>query len=760
MLITYSASAQYITIDNSKNPTELVQSLFPAGSCIQPTNIRINGYDFGAGEKSFAAFDSNGSGFPLAKGLLISTGKASSAEGPNASLLSEGPTGWAGDSDLETAISETSTINATVVEFDFTAVTDYMSFDYIFSSEQYLSNPGANQCNYSDGFAFLLRQNSSTVYQNLAVIPGTSIPVKVTTVRAQTPNCPAANPGYFGGFNGTNHPTNFNGQTIVLKAEANIVPGASYHIKMVVADQGNNLYDSAIFIGGESFENEINIGTDRLFITNNPLCEGESLSITPTPLPGALNFTWSKNGTPISGHINTSSPDYTITEPGTYTFSTVLPSCTVRGYITVEYASLTANDTSLTQCDDNNDGITTFNLTTAANIITGGNANMTIEGYYQTLTDAQNLQNRINNPANFQNLLTDNTVTVRVKNQYNCVAYAEITLQIANNTLNSIPPVEKCDADNDQDGITQFDLNEITQTIEDNNTLPVGSVLHYFSSASDAVLLNNPISSPFTNTQANTQILYARIVNGSECYGILPVSLKVNTFSPNDFEDETKALCLGNTLTLGVQNGFSSYSWNTTPVQTTASITVSSPGTYTVTVTNNKGCRASKTFTVTASAAATITNIEVESFNGHNNAILIHVTGIGDYEYSLDNLNFQDSNLFSGLPPGEYTVYVHDKNNCGITISELVYVLDYPNFFTPNGDGFNDFWQIENLSLKHPGAKIYIFDRYGKLLKQLSSTGIGWNGSFNHNPLPSNDYWFTLELENGRIIKGHFALKR
>ncbi|MEW5676098.1 choice-of-anchor L domain-containing protein [Flavobacterium enshiense] len=760
ILTTYSVSAQYITIDNSKTPVELVQSLFPAGSCVQPTNISINGYDFGGGAKSYAAFDSNGSGFPLNNGLIISTGKASSAIGPNSFILSEGPTSWAGDSDLQNAINENNTINATVVEFDFTAVTNHMSFDYVFSSEQYLSNPGSNQCNYSDGFAFLLRETGSAAYENLAVVPGTNIPVKVTTVRAQTPNCPAANTQYFGGFNNNDHPTNFNGQTIILTAEANVIPGTSYHIKMVIADQGNNLYDSAIFIGGNSFNNEIDLGDDRLIANNNPLCEDDTLALTPSPITGAVSYTWLKNSTPIPGYTNVSSPNYTITEAGDYTFVVNQTSCSLFGYIKVEYASITVNNATLIQCDDNNDGITTFNLTNANTLITGGNSNLSIEGYYRSLTEAQNQQNRITNPTAFQNSSTNNIVTVRIENRFGCKEYAEITLQLANNILNTISPVEECDTDDEQDGFFEFNLNEITQEIATDNTLPTGYVIQYFATPANAVVTTAPLSNPFTNTVANQQVIYARIINGPDCYGILPVTLKVNTFQPSNFNTEQKRICKGRSITIGVSNIYDSYSWNTTPVQTTSSITVSAAGTYTITATNNKGCTATKTFTVLESEAATINDVQVISFSGNGNTITVLASGSGNYEYSLDNEFYQDENIFTDIPPGEYTIYVRDKNGCGPTATKHVYVLDYPNFFTPNGDGFNDTWFIKNLHITYPNAKLFIFNRYGKLLKQVAASGQGWDGILNNNPLPSDDYWFTLQMENGKTIKGHFALKR
>ena len=88
-----------------------------------------------------------------------------------------------------------------------------------------------------------------------------------------------------------------------------------------------------------------------------------------------------------------------------------------------------------------------------------------------------------------------------------------------------------------------------------------------------------------------------------------------------------------------------------------------------------------------------------------------------------------------------------------------IFVLDYPRFFTPNGDSYNDFWKIKN-SAKYPNMLLYIFDRYGKLITQVNPKGNGWDGTYNGRPVPAEDYWFSIILENNRIIKGHFALLR
>ena len=172
-----------------------------------------------------------------------------------------------------------------------------------------------------------------------------------------------------------------------------------------------------------------------------------------------------------------------------------------------------------------------------------------------------------------------------------------------------------------------------------------------------------------------------------------------------------------------------------------------------------QGCSLIRTITVIASDKAVIDNIEINDLT-NNNSISITVTGSGVYEYSLDNQTYQSSNTFTNLPSGIYTVYVKDLNGCGIT-QEEVSILGIPSFFTPNADGYNDNWNVKGISSTlNSKTIIYIFDRFGKLIKEINPTTTGWDGTFNNQQLPATDYWYTIKLENGKELKGHFALKR
>jgi len=151
------------------------------------------------------------------------------------------------------------------------------------------------------------------------------------------------------------------------------------------------------------------------------------------------------------------------------------------------------------------------------------------------------------------------------------------------------------------------------------------------------------------------------------------------------------------------------------------------------------------------------------------NAIEVVVSGPTGFvfEYALDEGPYQDSNIFLDIAPGDHTVWVRVKDQVGNTACPatlVITVLNYPKYFTPNGDGYNDTWNIPALK-NQPKSKIYIFDRQGKLLKQISPAGAGWDGTLNGKPLPSTDYWFRVEYiePNTGLQKeatGHFTLKR
>ena len=227
----------------------------------------------------------------------------------------------------------------------------------------------------------------------------------------------------------------------------------------------------------------------------------------------------------------------------------------------------------------------------------------------------------------------------------------------------------------------------------------------------------------------------------------------------------------------GITDTFYSFIWSRNgsviPGEDEASLAVTQSGTYTVEVTNDvTGCSStsSASFTQSTPPEFTVTPLTV-AFEGEH-ALSIAATGEGDYEFRIDNGPWMEAGAdgtltIEGIAAGNHFVYGRDRNGCGITVNTISF-MDYPKFFTPNEDGYNDRWNIIGLGEENAGANIYIFDRYGKLLKQLSPTSEGWDGTYNGNVMPSGDYWFRIEyLElqpDGEFreaeFKANFTLKR
>ena len=200
------------------------------------------------------------------------------------------------------------------------------------------------------------------------------------------------------------------------------------------------------------------------------------------------------------------------------------------------------------------------------------------------------------------------------------------------------------------------------------------------------------------------------------------------------------------------------------PGATSTSYEATAAGSYSVIATNiATGCSSLEVFgTVIETNPATSFTYTVTNAFTDNATIVVNVPdGNGTIMYQIDDEALQSSNIFTGVSAGMHVITVVDTQGCTY-LTEEVMVIDYPKYFTPNGDGYNDYWNIIGLQ-NQPGAKLYIFDRYGKLIKQISTTGQGWDGTFNGQQLPSTDYWFTVEFEEAgqqKVFRAHFSLIR
>ncbi len=467
----------------------------------------------------------------------------------------------------------------------------------------------------------------------------------------------------------------------------------------------------------------------------------------------------------------------------------------------------------LVQCDDDDarSGITPFNLNEANREISSNFANETFSFYLDAnaavLGDTSD-PNFISNPDTFENR-TPNTdqIWVRIEdNGTGCATTTELQLSVASTAILdniNLQTIDECDdfldlngndtANNDDtDGIATFNLETANTNIQNELDLVMpGLTPIYYRTEADALAEENQIQdiSSYRNSDfPDAQLIFVRVESqaGNDCLGLRGlVQLTVNPLPNFDVDTDEQIVCESDSsVTVDLEplennsNETFSYEWLRSSLDGTSTnefvsnerlITVATPGVYTITLTTTTGtnCSRSRDITVNFSEAARITTNDVTIKDlTTNNTVTIDPTnlGSGSYDYALlgaDDTNpvYQDTPFFDNVKPGFYTILVRDPI-CGVSTLNIS-VIGHFNFFTPNGDGINDRWKIQGIDNNtQAGSVVYIFDRYGKLLKQLTANTLGWDGTYNGQLLPTDDYWFKVSLEDGRAFMGHFTLKR
>ncbi|MBF2709570.1 Ig-like domain-containing protein [Flavobacterium soyangense] len=449
-------------------------------------------------------------------------------------------------------------------------------------------------------------------------------------------------------------------------------------------------------------------------------------------------------------------------------------------YLTLNVEALpTANAITIPrQCDDDKDGIFTFNTSSLESDLLKGQTNVTVTYFDQVnnpLKDANGVLITTPFPANFTS--TSQTIKAVLTNNTPQHCFDETTIQFivdASPVAFAVPSTLTTVCDDEanpinQDGKFAFDTSTFQTTILGGQT---GMIVKYYDQ--NNVLLTSPLPNPFLTT---TQNITAKVQNPLNivCSASTTLNFTVNPIPNIDLNIDGSAneLVCSNlstffvTLNAGILNRSSTsnydYIWTKDGIivgTNSPTLDVNAEGIYTVEVINHSGCSRIRTITVTASNIATIVSVDVVDLTDVN-TVTVNISGPGDYQYSLDEQSgfWQDSNFFNNVPAGIHEIYVNDKNGCGLVHKEIV-IVGIPKYFTPNGDTYNDVWEIKGIS-KYPQAEVQLFDRYGKYLITLNTVNKSWNGTYNNTPLPADDYWYILNLRNGKPeIKGHFSLKR
>ncbi|PZD76810.1 choice-of-anchor L domain-containing protein [Mesonia sp. K7] len=819
IVYTFEVTHYRVVIDENYSVDELIEDVFITGNCGNVTNIHSpsNAILGGFGLHSLGYFEKAYSNFPFEDGIVLSTSYIDYVpEGPNSGG------GWPGDTDLNTIASPT--YDATSIVFEFTPYISEINFEYIFASYEYPQYI----CNFADTFAFILSGpgiNNINAYDhdanpntpdvnldlgglNIALIPGTNIPVSVTNIHQQI-DCPGTNSlgeyytdayyDYAADGHGTSG-IDMYGQTVPLTATAQVVPGETYTIKLVVADYGDRRYQSAVFLKGQSFTLGPDLGED--IISNNENitlpCEGESIILNPfenVQTIIGLTYEWYKDGVLLQGETGET---LEVTEEGTYVVYVYFDNnCAGTDEIIVEFLPQpNLKEGTLASCD-NGFGENVFDLLAVKDDILLNQSSSDFSFFfYLTEGDAiLNIEsNRIQNPDEYYS--EDNVIWVRVENDEGCYAITSIELVLLQRPAINSTAITKYLCEYTETGLSTIDLTQYNEMI--NPDTSNGTEVIYYATA-DAYENGEAINNPSTySTISNPQTLIAQVINTSNfCTSLEVTELTIHTLNFPEVDISRyhgAVICLdknpltpvygGNYETLPIHtdlpaDGTYLFQWiyNGQPIENdTPSLIIDQAGTYEIEVTHvESGC--------TSSSKATIIESNPPEFNispltfvfSENNSLEVYsISGSGDYEFRIGNSSWvdiggQDRLVFDGISSGEHIVEGRDKYGCGVTRHSIVFV-SYPKFFTPNQDGYNDYWSLSDIHYNYDTiniTQIWIFDRYGKLLTTFPPHG-RWDGTYNGQPLPSNDYWFKVEyvvlLPNGikerKIFKANLTLKR
>lgn len=707
-------------------PTQLVTNvLVGAGStCGAPniSNVTVSpNHPVTMNDRFWGYFNKTTSNFPFQEGIVLTTGFARKAgNNPEPNVLSDG-NGGGSDPDLIAAIGATTTINnAAILEFDFVPSSTQMKFNYIFASEEYTGSFPCPPTQYDDAFALLLKPNTpGSTYTNLAVLPGGAGPVSVPNILPGSFSCGPINGNYFGSL--SPNATNYNGITASLTAEATVIPGQSYHIKMVVADARDSIYGSAVFLQAGSFD----IGLSIVDGAGNPLpetinvCDNapQVLTALTSAVPGTT-YQWLRNDVPIPGATNAS---YTATLPGVYKVQVTLPgsTCPVEAKITIiGGTSPAAQNATLKLCAT--PAVSSFNLNDAKPLIS--TATGAVFRFYTNQADAQ-LQNNNFIPEAALSLYSANdgqVLHVVVSDGGFCSRLVTLTLR------------------KEDTPVAQLVSTKLSICAGESATLTAsGGVTYQWEgfSGTGAVRTVSP-------TQTTTYTVYA--IGAQGCKSLQPAIVTVEVVPAIKSNLTGGYICAGDRITLdaGAGPGYS-YTWSNGATGQT--LVADSPGVYFVDITNGV---CTKRFT-TEVKLATIPEIVNVDYN-QNGTLIVSASNLsgGALEYSADNgLTWQNSNLFNNIPSNTVVyIRVRVKNTSCVGYLEY-FTFMMQNVITPNGDNVNDKIDFRGIS-NYNKFQVVISDRYGREVYKSDKTRPFWDGYFQGKKLPTASYWYQITFED------------
>lgn len=524
---------------------------------------------------------------------------------------------------------------------------------------------------------------------------------------------------------------------IQIKIDGNVICNQSFAPSGAAATMTVGYFGFSASTGGNRSRHSIKnvkIYTDKVSI----LQPSATQTYCPNPTTGVANanltlFNSQFVATPANYTFTYSVGGTVITNPTNYPFSA---NTTVNvfikdnngilcdnpdGQIQLSLSPFTANNRTISECNNNNATTATFNLTTANVSAVPG----ITKKYYRTMADLTAGTNEITNPTAFVSAPT--IIYVKVTTPQGCTGTAQITLNFLPLPAVTDGNLESCSIPtNPTTGI--FDLTSANITTEASITKK------FYTSLANALAGTNEIPTPILYPSTNADV-YVKVTAVSGCFIIKKITLKVIPPVRSTVLKD-KIICIDERTSLDAGAGFDGYEWSTGA--TTQSIQGVPVGSYWV-ILRTGNCYAMQPVTVKAASNPVIASLDIS-----NNTITVNVNGgTAPYQYSLDGIKWQESNVFTGLPRGENKIFVKDFYNCEPVVVQVT-VPNLLNAITPNGDNVNDFIDYTALAYKK-NLVFIVYDRYGnKKFQADKMRNFKWDGTSGGKKIPTGTYWFTI----------------
>ncbi len=436
--------------------------------------------------------------------------------------------------------------------------------------------------------------------------------------------------------------------------------------------------------------------------------------------PSNYTITYSVGGTPITNPTNYQFSANTTVSVSVKDNSGLLCD-NPDGQIQLSLSPFTATNTTISECNNNNSATATFNLTSANVSSVPG----ITKKYFRTMADLNAGINEITNPTAF--ISGPTTVYVKVTTPQGCTGTAQIVLTFLPLPVVNDATLQACSIET----TPTFGLFNLTSA---NVTSETVITKKFYTTLANALAETNEIQNPILYISTSTDV-YVRVTSTNNCFIIKKITLKVITPVKSTVLKD-KIICIDERTTLDAGPGFDEYEWSTGA--TTQSIQGVPVGTYWVKL-KTGNCYITQTVTVKSASNPVISSLDIT-----NNTITVNVEGgTAPYQYSLDGIKWQNSNILTGLPRGENKIFVKDFYNCE-PVHVQITVPNLLNVITPNGDNINDFIDYTALAYKK-NLVFTVYDRYGnKKFEADKMRNFKWDGTSGGKKVMTGTYWYTI----------------